>query len=121
MPLTIRQIKQDLKRWNILQESYESFEINISETDQKYNCTINDYIVQIWINMKMEVLKCEPKDLLHLIPNEQIWFKKMLIKMIIKRKITDFSPVARELALCNKPTSEERDYLHLYYPLRVIS
>ena len=116
MPLTIREIKQDLKRLNILDESYEAFESNIKDTDKSFNCTINDYLVQIWINVKLEVQKCKPHYLLPLIPHEQVWFKKILIKMMIGRKIYDFSPLANALAFSEPVSESEKDYLFQFYP-----
>jgi len=114
--LNIRDIKKDLKRWKILEESYEAFESNISENDKIWNCTINDYLVQIWINMKLEVHKVKPKDLLPLIPAEQQWFKKMLIKLILGRPVPDFSAVAAALSSCEPVSQSERDYLFQFYP-----
>lgn len=116
--LNIRDIKKDLKRWKILEDSYESYESNIPENDKIWNCTINDYIVQIWINMKMEVEKVKPKDLLPLIPVEQVWFKKMLIKMILGRPCLNFSAVANALSSCEPVSEEERNHIHLMRPTR---
>lgn len=114
----IREIKKDLKRWNILEESYEAFETNIPDKEKIYNCTINDYLVQIWINMKMEVEKVKPKDLLPLIPEEQKWFKKCLIKMMLGRPVIDYSHVANALLSCSAVSQAERDYIHLHAPIR---
>ena len=117
MPLTIKDIKKDLKRWNVLEESYDLFEDNIKIDDRIWKCTINDYLVQVWINLKMEIDKVKAKDLLPLIPEEQAWFKKMLIKMIVGMKVYDFSAVAEALACCHKPSKQESEYLFQYYPL----
>ena len=116
--LNIRDIKKDLKRWGILEESYEAFETNIPQEQKIWNCTINDYLVQVWLNIKLEVEKVKPKDLLPLIPEEQKWFKKMLVKMLIGRKIYDFSPIATALSSCSAVSQAERDYIHLYAPIR---
>jgi len=116
--LNIRDIKKDLKRWKILEESYESFETNIPENDKIWNCTLNDYLSQIWINVKMEVHKIPPRELLPMIPKEQTWLKKMLVKMLIGRKIYDFSPIATALSSCSAVSQAERDYIHLYAPIR---
>lgn len=118
MPLTIRDIKRDLIKWTILEDTYESYEKNIPENQKLWNCTINDYLVQIWINMKLEIDKCKPKDLLPLIPEEQKWFKKMLIKMMLGRKIYDFSPVVDVLSSCSVASKEEMDYIFLHSPIR---
>jgi len=118
MTRNIKDIKKDLKRWKILEESYQAFETNIPENDKIWNCTINDYLSQIWINVKMEVHKIPPRELLPLIPDEQKWFKKMLIKMMLGRPVPDFSPIANALASCEPVSEAERDYIHLIAPIR---
>lgn len=118
MPLSIKDIKKDLMKWNILEDSYESFEKNIPEKQRVWNCTINDYLVQIWINLKLEVDKTPPAQLLTLIPHEQAWFKKCLIKMLVGRKVFDFSPVADALSSCSAISQDERNYIFLHAPIR---
>jgi len=117
MPLTIKDVKKDLIKWNILEEVYEAYEDNIPKEQQLWNCTVNDYLVQVWINCKMEIDKVSAKDLLPLIPEEQKWLKKMLIKMMLGRKIFDFSPIVQVLADCDKPSQDELDYLFLHSPI----
>ena len=118
MPLTIREIKLDLIKWNILEDSYNSYEKSIKDTDKLFNCTIDDYLVQIWINMKIEVEKFKPRELLPLIPIEQVWFKKMLIKMLIGQPCLNLAPLANALASCSAVGADEAKYLHLMRPTR---
>lgn len=119
-PVTIRDIKRDLIKWNILDECYKQYEDLINDEDKIYNCTVSDYLVQIWINMKMEVDKVPAKHLIRLIPEEQSWYKKMLIKMMLGRKVIDFTPVAEHLKQCSPPGQPELNHLHSLYPRRIV-
>lgn len=118
MPLSIRDIKKDLIKWGVLDDVYEAFETNIPDEQKIWNCTLNDYVVQMWINLKFEIDKATPKELLPLIPEEQKWFKKMLVKMMIGRPVYDFSPIATALVSSSNVSQEEWDYIYLHSPTR---
>jgi hypothetical protein len=117
MPLTIRDIKKDLKRWCVLRECYGQYEENIPDEDRLWRCTINDYLVQIWINMKMEIDNTKVSDILKLIPKEQEWLKKQYIKMLCGQPVFQFEKLVNALRDVEKPSDLEKKYLFEHYPV----
>lgn len=115
---SIRKIKEELNRLNILQDSYDYYEQNISIEEQKKGlCTIDDYLVQIWCSVKKD-LGCSTAEILKGIPKEQSWYKKIVIKGLVGRKAYNWYPLRVALASVeDEPIEPYRDYQRLYFPI----
>lgn len=115
---SIRKIKEELNRLNILQDSYDYYEQNISIDEQKKGlCTVNDYLVQIWCSVKQE-LGTPTIEILKGIPKEQNWYKRIVIKGLVGRKAVNWYPLRHALSIVeDEPVEPYRKYQHLYYPI----
>ncbi len=115
---SIRKIKEELKHLNILQDSYDAYEENISIMEQKKElCTIQDYLVQIWCNVKKE-LGTPTHEILKGIPIEQKWYKTFVIKALVGKKVVNWYILSQALAeIEDEPIEPYRNYQREYYPI----
>lgn len=108
------QIKKDLRLRGCLDGMHEIYD-NLS--GDKGQLTREDFLVQVWINYKIED-GCKLKDLLRLIPKEQSWLKRNYIKGLIGKPTIDPSPILKALKECEPVSFDEMNYIQAHSPVR---
>lgn len=83
----------------------------------KGQLSVNDFLVQVWVNYKIED-GFKLKDLLRHIPKEQAWLKRDYIKALIGKPCVDLTPIKEALSNCEPPTREEMEYIQQHSPIR---
>lgn len=114
MPLTIEEIKKQLREMNVLDDVYDIYDEKVTKG---WGLSVNDLIVQVWIDLMLK--KHKPSFILPLIPHEQVWFKRILIKMMIGHKVFNFEKVINALEQCDKISEDELHHIHLYHPQKM--
>ena len=107
-------IKKELRSMRVLDELYDMYE---NLTGDKGQLTMNDWLVQVWVNYKVKE-GCKVKDLLRHIPKEQNWYKKNLVKALIGRPVLDKTALVDALEDCEPVSKEEMEYIQAHSPIR---
>lgn len=107
-------IKKDLRLRGALDTLYDMYE---DLSGDKGQLSVNDFIVQVWINYKVKD-GCKLKDLLRYIPKEQNWLKRNYVKALIGRPTLDKTALVDALEDCEPVSKEEMDYIQAHLPVR---
>ncbi len=107
-------IKRDLRARGCLEGLYNVYE---DLSGDKGQLSMNDFLVQVWINYKVED-GCKLKDLLRQIPKEQYWLKKSYIRGLIGKPKRDYTNVIEALKECQPVSMEEMNYIQAHLPVR---
>ena len=117
--MSIKFIKNDLKDLGILETCYDEYDSQITDTDL---CSVDDFLVQMWFYHVKNRLSSA--DILKRIPKNQNWFKKILVRSQLGRKVINWSILREALDnVKNEPSDQYRDYQREYFPIgeRIIS